>query len=278
MKPETSQVPDTSDQARFAPLVNTIVSATIIYLSLIVLSVISVALFFYQFQYEVEPGIRFIDEPGGVVHVWAHALRAVIGAVLALAMHRYLSAIRAVRRNDEEAITRALASIARWWRSLAAVCLCVIAFGVWAVFALNQAATLPNQLDQFSTLDEPEVLVEFRLAEYDPADGLIEALTHREETIWLHSTPVLTNQDIAEASVTTDPGGEPAVSVEFTAEGEEAIRAATKGHIGRPMAILVNDRIISAPTILWEIGKSAMLNIRDMEEAERIARALSGRK
>jgi preprotein translocase subunit SecD len=116
------------------------------------------------------------------------------------------------------------------------------------------------------------VRFEVRLAEVAPAPGLREARVSGDRSIYLHQEIVVSNADIASAEVL--PGrntGQFLVSVHFTPEGTQKMRAATLNHIGRPVAILIDDEVVMAPTLRSAIGESAEINGDfTKEEAERI--------
>src|SRR5207249_6805144 len=124
--------------------------------------------------------------------------------------------------------------------------------------------------------DQAAAKVEFRLAESEPGDGLIEAsVPGTPRKVFLHREALITNQDIAEARVVLDDG-EPAVEVTFVLPAQQRMREATTAHRGKPLAILVDGEVVGAPTVMFQIGSSARIYARfTREEAERIARAFA---
>ena len=277
--PDTLQN-DSAWDCKCLPLARTRTAATVVYLFFIALTVLSVPLFVYQLRYEVEPGSHFVEEPGGAIHVWSHALRAALGLLLARSLRRYLIALRAIRDKEQDADARVLASIATWWRTLAASLTLATAYGAFAIYVNIPEPPVFTDIETFSAAEEPVVAVEFRLAEFSPSGNPDrQRQTPTGETIWLHETPVITNDGIREATVIIGPDGEPAINVFFTSVGEAAIREATRQHLDRPMAILVDGKIVSAPIVGWEIGESAMIRTSgSLEEVQQIARSLVGRK
>ncbi len=126
---------------------------------------------------------------------------------------------------------------------------------------------------------EPLATVEFRLAEPNPGEALIEArVVGTDDDIYLHKTAVATSKDVERAKVILDETGKPAIDVTFTAEGAKKIAAACDAHLGKPMAIVVDGRVISAPTIQSQISRRARIhgNFSD-EEAARIAAAFNAK-
>ena len=119
---------------------------------------------------------------------------------------------------------------------------------------------------------------EVRLAEDHSAPGLREArVAGSEHVVYLHEQVVVTNGDIARSSVITgDASSQFVVSVEFTAEGSEKMRQATANHIGRPLAILIDGEVVSAPVLRSPISRSAAITGSvTRAEAERIVNGIT---
>ena len=119
------------------------------------------------------------------------------------------------------------------------------------------------------------VRFEMRLAEDHAGPGLREARIDGK-SIYLHEEVVVSNGDIARAEVI--PGNsflEYWVSVEFNESGALKIRQATEGHIGRPIALIVDDEVVVAPVVRSAIGPAAVINGNyTKDHAERIANGL----
>jgi preprotein translocase subunit SecD len=118
---------------------------------------------------------------------------------------------------------------------------------------------------------------EVRLAEVNPAAGLHKALeSGSDHPIYLHNEVVVTNSDIAAARVV--PGSEASqfdISLEFTDSGAKKMLGATANHLGRPMAILLDGRVVMAPLLRSPIEKSAMITGNfSKTQAERIVRGI----
>ncbi len=106
--------------------------------------------------------------------------------------------------------------------------------------------------------------------------GILE--TYKEDgTTISHKTPMilketlLTGADLKQATPGTDEYGRPLVQIEFTPEGSEKFAKVTESHVGKPLAILLDGQIISAPTINEPIrgGKaqiSGNFSITEMRE------------
>jgi hypothetical protein len=120
------------------------------------------------------------------------------------------------------------------------------------------------------------VRFEARLAETHPGPGLREVRISPEKTIYLHDEVVVTNDDIVASRVI--PGNASSqfhVAVTFNETGAEKIRRATAGHIGQPLALLIDAQVISAPTIRSAISTEALITGDFTQaEAERIANGM----
>ena len=123
------------------------------------------------------------------------------------------------------------------------------------------------------------VRFEVRLAEEAFAPGLREVAVDASRKIYLHPETVITNSDIAEASVV--PGskdGEFSVAVKYKAGGAERMRRATQNHIGKPMAMLIDGNVVMAPVVRSAIGTQMMITGSYAKaDAERIAAGMIGR-
>jgi preprotein translocase subunit SecD len=124
------------------------------------------------------------------------------------------------------------------------------------------------------------VRFEVRLAEESPAPGLREVvIPGTGRSIFLHEEAVVTNSDIIRAWVVQgDSRSTFSVSVEFNAEGTAKMLRATKGHIGRPVAILIDDEVVTVPVVRSPVSTSAIIGGKyTSAEAERIVAGIVGR-
>lgn len=127
------------------------------------------------------------------------------------------------------------------------------------------------------SLHAAAVRFEIRLAESTPTLDLQPVrIAGSDRVIYLHREPIVTNDDIAGASVL--PGSAPGqfhVGVTLTAAGGEKMRAATAAHIGRPMALLIDGAVVMAPTVRSVVSTEALLTGNyTRDEAERIANGM----
>jgi hypothetical protein len=121
------------------------------------------------------------------------------------------------------------------------------------------------------------VRFEMRLAENQPASGLREVkIAGKGRPIYLHAEVIESNADIAAAHVVRD-GNFYKVSIEFKAAGAKRMREATAKHLGRPIAFLIDGRVIMAPAVAGTIDDYAEIDGNFTKgEADRIVKGIIG--
>jgi preprotein translocase subunit SecD len=80
------------------------------------------------------------------------------------------------------------------------------------------------------------------------------------KTVFLHAKSVLTDKDVTSVSFARDESGLVKVTLQIEAEAAKRLAAATKSHIGKPLAILLDDKVITAPVVRSEISASAQIS------------------
>lgn len=144
---------------------------------------------------------------------------------------------------------------------------------VTAVAAAGAARAVP--LDASAALAaQPGASFEIRLAEAAPGPGLSPAVvTSSGRSIYLHPGAVAVSTDIASAGVIEwTPGF--AVAVRFTELAAARLADITAGHVGRPLAVLVDGRVVSAPTLRAPIADVGVINGLSEDEARSLAATL----
>jgi preprotein translocase subunit SecD len=113
---------------------------------------------------------------------------------------------------------------------------------------------------------------EVRLAGEEPKPGVRRAADPTSgRTIYLDQEVVLTNRDIAATRVVTLPSGF-GVEVQFTDGGAAKLRAGTVNNLGRQLAVIVDGKVLAAPTIRSAVSQlGVMSGPFTREEAERLA-------
>ena len=142
------------------------------------------------------------------------------------------------------------------------------AFGVLAALAVFG---LLVGFDDRGTL-QAAVRFEVRLAEAQPVPGLIVGrVVGSGHTIYLHPEMIVTNDDIAQSWLLEDGPDRFSIHVELLAAGAERMRHATAAHIGRPIAILIDGKVVAAPVVRDTVSNSAVITGDfTRNEAERI--------
>ncbi len=119
---------------------------------------------------------------------------------------------------------------------------------------------LPLDRTALGLAQTSQARLEIRLAEDGPGAGL-SAVTvgNGRRQIYLHADAIVTTIDVAEARVNDAGGGRFSVGVRFTDQGSSRMAAATRAHIGRPVAIVLDGVVLAAPVVRSPIGDSAVL-------------------
>jgi hypothetical protein len=121
------------------------------------------------------------------------------------------------------------------------------------------------------------VQFEVRLAEDRPAPGLREAqIADSDRVVYLHQDVIVSNADISESRrVAGDAPTRFHVAVEFTAAGARKMQEATANHVSRPLAILIDGRVVAAPVVRSPISTWAVITGTYSEaEAQRIVEGI----
>jgi preprotein translocase subunit SecD len=147
----------------------------------------------------------------------------------------------------------------------------------FAVIGMIVAAS--SMWPRSGSLAQAAVRFEVRLAEDQPAPGLRAARvgsSHR--TVYVHPEIVVTNDDVERSSVI---GGDvPShfwIDVRLNAAGAEKMRRATANHLGKPVAILIDGNVVTAPTLKSPIGTAAVISgDYTQADAQRIAGGMRG--
>ena len=126
--------------------------------------------------------------------------------------------------------------------------------------------------------DSAHAIIEFRRAETSPGKGLTEAtVAGTVKKVYLHKHSFLTEKDIADTRV-VDEKGSFCVEIKLSKEGQQKAAKLWPGHRDKPLAILLDGKVILAPTLLGPLPEKSRLRAWETkEEAERIAKKLRRR-
>jgi TonB family protein len=114
--------------------------------------------------------------------------------------------------------------------------------------------------------------LEVRLAASQPGPGLVEAVVQgSDRKVYMQPGAIVTGADVTSARVVAGGGGQYSVGIDFSAAGSSRLEASTRGHIGHPVAIVLNGRVLAAPVVRSPIRESAVISGNfTREEADRI--------
>ena len=121
------------------------------------------------------------------------------------------------------------------------------------------------------------VEIEFRIGEHEPGEGLVEyGFREFDKKFYLHHEVLCNNNDLISAEV-IKWRDEYAVEVKFSEPGKIKWAEATGNNIGKNIAILVNDVLVTCPVIKARIDKGiAIINGGFTESvAEEIAESIN---
>jgi preprotein translocase subunit SecD len=111
-----------------------------------------------------------------------------------------------------------------------------------------------------------------------PAAGLREAkVSGTDSSVYLHAEAIVTNSDILRAYIIqVDHSSQYNVGVDFNPSGAEKIRAATARHIGKPVAILLDGKVVTTAIVREPIAESAaVISGLSRTEAEKIVKGIT---
>jgi len=146
-----------------------------------------------------------------------------------------------------------------------------IVMALVVVVALTGCATMPRQ--------KAAVSVEFRTASQSPAPGLTEMMAAgSEQPVYVSGNVLLSNDSVKSARMVPSPYG-PQIEIVFTKAGTEIFARATEQHLMKPIAILVDGKLISAPIVRDRIsgGRAVISGKFTEQEAKRIADGIVGK-
>jgi preprotein translocase subunit SecD len=148
----------------------------------------------------------------------------------------------------------------------------VLAGGLAAVLA--GLVMSPHWMGSDTTL-HAAMQFEVRLAGPDAKPGVRAAVDPGSgRTIYLDKDVVLTNGDITETGVVTLPGGF-GVEVHLTDGGAAKLRSVTAVNLGRLLAIVVDGKVLAAPTVRSPVAQIGVISgTFTREEADRLAEGI----
>ena len=116
--------------------------------------------------------------------------------------------------------------------------------------------------------------LEIRAASTTAVSGWQQTGAPGGSAIWIAPAGGLTSADIARAEPRTPSEGGAAVGVVFTAEGAQKMSALSAAQSGKPIAMLLDGKVIWAPTVRGTIEKEAVLTGLTQAQFDRLLTTL----
>lgn len=110
-------------------------------------------------------------------------------------------------------------------------------------------------------------------ADPGPRNKLVPDLNEKGLYYIIEESPVVVGEDLTDAQPSFDQNGQPAVNFRFNPSGGRAFGDYTGENIGKPFAIVLDDQVISAPTIQAHItgGSGIITGNFTLEESTQLA-------
>ena len=126
----------------------------------------------------------------------------------------------------------------------------------------------------FQLVDLSEAASEAQANGAPPDDELLPDTEHPGSAVLVHKEVIVSGDDLTNAYQGFDQrSGEPDVNFEFNSRGAAAFARVTRENIGKPFAIVLDNKVISAPVIRSEIpgGRGQITGNFNVNDANRLA-------
>lgn len=179
--------------------------------------------------------------------LFADSARPTVLSSAFLRRHHLKSRIRELLKESHMSVPRL---------ALTMIALALVMAGVTAA----TARALPLDLSAMAAQTGGASRMEIRLAETTPGVGLQQAkVSGSDQPIYLHPMALATWSDVILARMLEPLGSAYSVAVTFNSEVAARMASATAAHVGRPVAIIIDGRVVAAPIVRAPISDSAML-------------------
>jgi len=101
--------------------------------------------------------------------------------------------------------------------------------------------------------------LEIRAAASSAVTGWQQMVSPSGDQVWVSPTNSLTSADVERAEARTLPDGGPSVAFVFTPAGAKKMAALSAGQTNKPLALLLDGKLIWAPVVRATIDKEAVL-------------------
>ncbi len=146
-----------------------------------------------------------------------------------------------------------------------------------AAAGLALAAAAPQGCRSSPRLEGPPPVVEVRLAEYEPTDGYLEARARDGSSVWIAPQPIVDLGDFSSAFIRRQ-GRDDFLLLNLRAGSRIRLDAATLGHLERPIAFMIDGRVVYVPELRTSIARQMPVRIGSRgispEEAQRLIDAV----
>jgi preprotein translocase subunit SecD len=116
--------------------------------------------------------------------------------------------------------------------------------------------------------------LEIRAASNTAVAGWQEMSLPGGGTVWVSTTNALTSADIARVRPRTDANGQQTVGMVFTAEGARKMAQLSAAQANKPIALLLDGKVVWAPVVRSSIEKEATLSGVTPEVVRRVLASL----
>jgi preprotein translocase subunit SecD len=116
--------------------------------------------------------------------------------------------------------------------------------------------------------------LEIRAASSTAVAGWQQMSTPAGGTLWVSPSNALTLSDVAQAEPRTGADGQRTVGMTFTAEGSRKMAQLSAAQIDKPIALLVDGKVVWAPIVRAVIAKEATLGGVTPEVVARVLAAI----
>ena len=143
--------------------------------------------------------------------------------------------------------------------------------------SINASAVISSQ----ATANRGETQLELRLAERQSGPGLMpRRLADSSAVVYVAEKALITSRDVIDARV-VERDGTFSIAIDFTSAAGTGLRHATKGHVGKPVAIVVNGQVVSAPELSDPLSDAILIQgsftRKEAEDLSAELKALGGR-
>ena len=121
-----------------------------------------------------------------------------------------------------------------------------------------------------------QTALEIRAASSTAIIGWQRMSTPDDRAVWVSSASALTATDIARVEPRQQADGSPTVVFVFTADGARKMAALSAAQADKPIALLVDGKLVWAPTVRATIEKEAVLSGVTAEVIQRVLATFKG--